>query len=82
MAKSDANGSPVPAYLFDAAWRNGNILFPKDRGLRAELRRALESYTHYGIMHRSQNEELKTELQARVAAIEAYDAVIRARKKL
>ena len=65
--------NPVPAYIFDKAWQEGNFLIPADKELRIELRRKLEKFSHYGVMWLPENEKIRKLLLSRVAAIDAYD---------
>ncbi|MFZ3043852.1 MAG: hypothetical protein WA058_01955 [Minisyncoccia bacterium] len=65
----------VPKVIFDKTWRDGNFLIPKEIGVRVELLRTLTSHSHYGIMHRPEHKEARLEVEARVAALNAYNAV-------
>ncbi len=71
----------VPAYIFSKEWREGNFLIPADKAFRIELRQKLELYSRIGIMFRSENAWVRTVLLARLAAIEAYDAVLAKAKR-
>lgn len=66
----------IPQIIFDKVWWEGNFLIPADKGVRVELRQKLEGYVHLGIMTREVHRRARTELLARIAAIEAYDNII------
>ncbi|KKW19927.1 MAG: hypothetical protein UY63_C0004G0012 [Parcubacteria group bacterium GW2011_GWA2_51_10] len=65
--------SPVPDYIFDKTWREGNFLIPENKEERVALRQRLDEYSHYGIMHLPENKEIRKVLLDRIAALEAYD---------
>lgn len=73
--------SPVPEYILDQTLLGANFLMPADGKTRNELRHQLEDYSRYGIMTLSENKKAQTILLARLAAIEAYDAVMLEAKK-
>ncbi|MEK9151661.1 MAG: hypothetical protein AAB547_03435 [Patescibacteria group bacterium] len=72
--KGDGVEEVVPAYVLDSALQKANFLIPGDRDIRAELRKKLESYTHYGVMFLPENAKARSVLLANIAAIDAYDA--------
>ena len=66
----------VPPHIFDEAWREGNFVVPKEKGVRIELLSTLTQSSHYGVMYRSGHEGTHAELQARIAALTAYDETL------
>src|SRR3989338_1247195 len=72
-------GSMVPAHVFE--FLEANFVIPADKDARDELRRKLEEYSHYGVMHLPENKKVRTILQARIMAIEAYDVEVLKVKK-
>ncbi|MEK7179581.1 MAG: hypothetical protein AAB689_00945 [Patescibacteria group bacterium] len=71
----------VPEYILDKELFGANFLIPANKESREELRRKLEGYSHYGIMHLPENRGAKALLSAQIAAIEAYDAEMLKTKK-
>ena len=69
----------VPANVFSAPWLEGNFLIPADRGTRVELLQKLEKYAFTGIMFLPEHERVRLVLQARIAAIRAFDIALSAR---
>lgn len=69
-------GDMVPEYVFDKVWQDANFSVPTNDEIRKDLREKLEGFTHYGVMHLSENQKAMDILKARVAAIDAYDAEI------
>ena len=72
--QSDDMKKSVPAYVLDGSLQKANFLIPGDKEIRAELRRKLEGYTHYGVMFLPENVTARAALLASIAAIDAYDA--------
>lgn len=66
----------VPGYIFIEAWLKGNFLIPLDDQIRSELLRTFSTHAHTGVMFRPGNEKFLKELQARIAALEAYEKII------
>lgn len=64
----------VPEHFFDESWRKGNFLLPTDEVARKELWKQLDNSTRCGAVHLPSSENMKTELRARIKAIEAYEA--------
>lgn len=64
---------PVPAYIFDKSWVEGNFLIPADRSIRAELRQRLETYSRAGVMFLSEHTEVARMVRIRLAALNTYD---------
>lgn len=69
---------PVPKSLFEEPWLKGNFLIPADPLTRRELYHQLVGYARCGIMYLPQHKEALKVLKARIAALEAYDEVLRA----
>ncbi len=67
---------PVPKQTFEETWLKGNFLIPVDKSIRIELRQQLETYSHTIAMYFPENKELKQVLRARIAALDAHDAVL------
>ena len=67
-------GEMVPEYVFDKTWQEANFIVPTNDNIRKELREKLEGFTHYGVMNLPENQKAMKILEARVAAIDAYDA--------
>ncbi len=65
----------VPKRIFEDTWVKGNFLIPADKSVRTELRQQLENYSRAGVMFVPGNEEVRSILKARIAAIDAYDTV-------
>lgn len=64
----------VPEHILDKELLGANFTIPANKEIRDELRRKLEGYSHYGVMHLPENQKAKAVLSAQIAAIEAYDA--------
>ena len=64
----------VPGYILDKAWLEGNFIIPTSKELRIELYHRLLEYSGYGVLYLDNNAQLRKVLQARIAALEAYDA--------
>ena len=69
-------GEMVPEYVFDKTWQDANFSIPTNEGIRNELRREYEGFSHYGVMSLPENQKAKTVLLSRIASIQAYDAKI------
>ncbi|MDP2654962.1 MAG: hypothetical protein Q8P17_00105 [bacterium] len=69
-------GEMVPEYVFDKTWQDANFSIPTNEGIRNELRREYEEFSHYGVMSLPENQKAKTVLLSRIASIQAYDAKI------
>lgn len=67
---------PVPKRIFEETWLKGNFLIPADKSVRIELRQQLETYFHTGAMYLPKNKEVQQVLRARIAALDAHDAVL------
>lgn len=72
----------VPEHMLDKELLGANFTIPANKEIRDELRRKLEGYSHYGVMHVPENQKAKTILSAQIAAIEAYDAEMLKTKEL
>lgn len=64
----------IPEYVFDKTWQEANFIIPTDDRIREKLRKKLEGFTHYGVIHLLENQKAKAVLLSRIAAIEAYEA--------
>jgi len=65
----------IPAFIFDPKWQKKDFAVPSSKAKRISLYYKLVEATHYGIMWLSQYRELRVLLQARIAFIDAYNAV-------
>jgi len=70
----------IPPHIFSKEWREGNFLMPTEQIIRAELRQKFFYYLHLGEMTFPEHRETKRILMARLAAIDALDAVLLASK--
>lgn len=65
----------IPDFVFDKNWQKAGFLIPEDWAIRSEMRQQYELCLRSGAMHMSSDEGAKTALQARIAAIDAYNDV-------
>lgn len=66
----------VPAHILGKEFLEANFLIPADEGVRSELRRKLETYSHVDIVFMPGNEKARAVLLAQIAAIDAYNATL------
>ena len=66
----------IPGHILDKTWLEGNFLIPADQGIRIELRQMLDVCSHTGVMYLDGGEKARTVVQARLAALEAYDTAL------
>lgn len=66
---------PVPPYLFNKEWRDGNFMINSDPDIRAKIREDLALYANASVLYEPRHRQVQTELRARLAAFKAYNSV-------